>query len=62
MVLRQDFQVIREILVSKKGSSLQNPGSKELWIIGMEGSRDSLQLGADIVHGQLMPHHNSKVT
>lgn len=45
MVLRQDFWVIREILVSKKGSSFQNPGSKELWIIGTKGSKDSIQFG-----------------
>ena len=45
MGLRQDFWVIREILVSKKGSSFQNPGSKEVWIIDMKGSKDSIQFG-----------------
>ena len=45
MVLRQDFWVIREILVSRKGSSFQNPGYKELWTIGTKGSKDSVQFG-----------------
>lgn len=45
MILRSGFQVIRETWFSKKGSSLQNSGSKELWLIGVDVSGDSLQFG-----------------